>query len=82
MKHPYEGLGPEVILDAVAAVGQSPDGHLLKLNSYENRVFQIGIDDAPPIIGKFYRPGRWSDSPLSARRGSRGPSRSDGAHRR
>jgi Ser/Thr protein kinase RdoA (MazF antagonist) len=64
LKHPYQDLGPEVILDAVAAVGQSPDGHLLKLNSYENRVFQIGIDDAPPIIGKFYRPNRWSDAQI------------------
>jgi Ser/Thr protein kinase RdoA (MazF antagonist) len=64
LKHPYEGLTPELILDAVAAVGPSPDGHLLKLNSYENRVFQIGIDDAPPLVAKFYRPGRWSDAQI------------------
>ena len=41
-----------------------PDGHLLKLNSYENRVFQIGIDEAAPMVGKFYRPSRWSDAQI------------------
>jgi Ser/Thr protein kinase RdoA (MazF antagonist) len=64
LSHPYEGLTPDLILDAVDSVGLPPDGHLLKLNSYENRVFQIGIDDAPPIVGKFYRPGRWSDAQI------------------
>lgn len=64
MTHPYESLGPEVILDAVASTGHVPDGHLLALNSYENRVFQVGIDDAPPLIAKFYRPERWSDAAI------------------
>ncbi|XLM22453.1 phosphotransferase, partial [Chromobacterium piscinae] len=39
-------------------------GSLLALNSYENRVYQIGIDDAPPLIAKFYRPQRWSDAAI------------------
>ncbi len=64
MSHPYERLTPDLILDAVAAQGLQPDGHLLTLNSYENRVFQIGIDEQTPIIAKFYRPERWSDAAI------------------
>lgn len=64
MTHPYESLTPDVMLDAVASTGHQPDGHLLALNSYENRVVQIGIDDAPPLIAKFYRPERWSDDAI------------------
>ncbi len=59
--HPYASLKPEVILDAVEATGLRADGRLLALNSYENRVYQIGIEDAAPVVGKFYRPGRWSE---------------------
>ena len=54
--HPYEQLSPDVILDVVESVGERPDGSFLALNSYENRVYQIGIEDAPPLIAKFYRP--------------------------
>ena len=61
MSHPYERLTPDLILDAVGSIGLSPDGHLLALNSYENRVLQIGIDDDTPVIAKFYRPDRWTD---------------------
>lgn len=64
MTHPYEALTPEMMLDAVADQGVVPDGHLLALNSYENRVFQVGIEDAEPIIAKFYRPQRWSDASI------------------
>ncbi len=64
MSHPYERLTPDLILDALAATGLSPDGHLLALNSYENRVFQVGIDDASPMVAKFYRPERWSDASI------------------
>jgi len=60
MSHPYERLTPDVVLDAVEAQGMRADGHILALNSYENRVYQIGIEDEPPIIAKFYRPQRWS----------------------
>ena len=52
------------MLEAVAANGLVPDGHLLALNSYENRVLQIGIDEQTPMIGKFYRPERWSDAAI------------------
>jgi len=64
LSHPYERLTPDLILDAVADVGLQPDGHLLALNSYENRVLQIGIADAEPMVAKFYRPQRWSDEAI------------------
>lgn len=65
MSHPYEALTPDCMLDAVAATGLHPDGHLLALNSYENRVFQVGIEDAPPMVAKFYRPERWDDAAIA-----------------
>lgn len=58
---PYSNLSPEVVLDAVEEVGFACDGRVLALNSYENRVYQIGIEDGEPVVCKFYRPGRWSD---------------------
>jgi len=61
---PYAGLTPDLVLDAVAACGLWPDGRLLALNSYENRVWQVGIEDEAPVIAKFYRPGRWSDAAI------------------
>lgn len=62
--HPYAELTPTLILDAVEREGYRCSGHLLALNSYENRVFQIGLEDAPPLVAKFYRPGRWSDAAI------------------
>lgn len=59
---PYAGLTPDVVLTAVEAVGLRCDGRLLALNSYENRVYRVGLDDAAPVVAKFYRPGRWSDA--------------------
>lgn len=61
---PYAGLTPDRILDAVENQGLACDGRLLALNSFENRVYQIGIEDAPPVVAKFYRPGRWSDAAI------------------
>jgi Ser/Thr protein kinase RdoA (MazF antagonist) len=61
---PFAGLGPEQILSAAEAFDLEPDGRFLALNSYENRVYQIGIEGASPIIAKFYRPGRWSDAAI------------------
>lgn len=58
--HPFERLTPDFILDAVESLGHWCDGRTLALNSYENRVYQVGIEDAEPLIAKFYRPGRWS----------------------
>lgn len=61
---PYASLTPDLVLDAVSACGLWPDGRLLALNSYENRVWQVGLEDATPVIAKFYRPGRWSDAAI------------------
>lgn len=62
--HPYDELKPEVVLDAVDSLGLVTDGRLLPLNSYENRVYQVGIDEAQPIIAKFYRPERWTNAQI------------------
>lgn len=58
--HAYQKLTPDTILNAVDSQGYRCDGRLLALNSYENRVYQVGIDDDTPVIVKFYRPERWS----------------------
>ena len=62
---PYAGLVPACVLDAVEAVGYRSDGRLLALPSYENRVFQIGLEDGGFIVAKFYRPARWSDAAIA-----------------
>ena len=61
---PYADLGPDAVLDAVESLGFACDGRVLALNSYENRVYRIGIEDAAPLVAKFYRPGRWSDAAI------------------
>lgn len=58
----YNALTPDIALDAMEGIGTVPDGRLLALNSYENRVYQVGLEDAPPVIAKFYRPQRWTDA--------------------
>jgi hypothetical protein len=61
---PYSGLTPNRALDALASVGLQPDGRLLALGSYENRVYQAWMDEGPPLVAKFYRPARWSDAQI------------------
>jgi Ser/Thr protein kinase RdoA (MazF antagonist) len=61
---PYADLTPDRVLDAVESLGWHVDGRLLALNSYENRVYQVGIEDDAPLIAKFYRPRRWSDAAI------------------
>src|ERR1700739_1364677 len=61
---PFSGLTPEVVLDAAAAFGLDPDGRLFALNSYENRVYQLGAGDTQLVL-KFYRPQRWSDAQIA-----------------
>jgi Ser/Thr protein kinase RdoA (MazF antagonist) len=61
---PYAELSPELVLDALEAVGYRCDGRILALNSYENRVYQIGIEESDPVVAKFYRPGRWTDAAI------------------
>jgi len=62
--HPYAALTPDVVLDALDGIGLRGDGRLLALGSYENRVYQLWIEDAAPVVAKFYRPGRWSDAQI------------------
>jgi Ser/Thr protein kinase RdoA (MazF antagonist) len=62
--HTFAGLNPEVVLDAIESVGLRPDGRLLALNSYENRVYRIGMEEGAPLVAKFYRPQRWSDEAI------------------
>lgn len=63
-QHPFALLTPDTVLDAVESIGLLSDARILTLNSYENRVFQVGIENAPPLIAKFYRPNRWSDEAI------------------
>jgi Ser/Thr protein kinase RdoA (MazF antagonist) len=60
----YSGLTPDTLLDAVDSCGYLTDGRFLALNSYENRVYQVGTENSTPVIAKFYRPGRWSTAAL------------------
>jgi Ser/Thr protein kinase RdoA (MazF antagonist) len=62
---PYAGLSPDAILDALEAAGFAPTGGLLELNSYENRVFQLELEDGSFVVAKFYRPERWSDEQIA-----------------
>lgn len=64
MSHAYERLTPDLVLDAVESCGHLSDARVLALNSYENRVYQVGIEGESPLIAKFYRPGRWSDDQI------------------
>jgi len=64
MTAPFGPLTPDFVLSAVEATGLFCDGRLLTLNSYENRVYQVGIEDAAPVVAKFYRPARWSDEAI------------------
>lgn len=61
---PYAELTPDKILQAVESEDLLCDGRMLALNSYENRVYQIGIEGGDPLIAKFYRPGRWSNAAI------------------
>jgi Ser/Thr protein kinase RdoA (MazF antagonist) len=62
--HPFASLGPERVLDALDSVGLFADGRLLALNSYENRVCQVGMEEGAPVVVKFYRPQRWTDAAI------------------
>ncbi|HEX6154797.1 MAG TPA: serine/threonine protein kinase [Burkholderiales bacterium] len=62
--HPYAALTPEVVLDALDALGLRTDGRLSALSSYENRVYQVWLEEGPPVVAKFYRPARWSEAQI------------------
>lgn len=61
---PYADLTPECVLDAIESLGLHCDGRQLALNSYENRVYQVWLEDETPVVAKFYRPARWSDAQI------------------
>jgi len=63
-KHPFQQLTPDFVMDAVESQGFRCDCRNLTLNSYENRVYQVGIEDSKPLIAKFYRPNRWTDQQI------------------
>ena len=67
--HPYDRLTPDVVIAAVESCGRLCDRRILALNSYENRVYQVGIEAGAPVIAKFYRPGRWSDAAIREEHG-------------
>ena len=60
----YSDLDPQQVLESLDAVGLRGDGRVLQLNSYENRVFQVFLEDGSAVVAKFYRPGRWSDAQI------------------
>jgi len=70
--HPYDALTPDAVLNAVDSIAPTiknfssgrTDGRQLALNSYENRVYQVGMDDSEALVVKFYRPERWSDEAI------------------
>ena len=64
LSHPYTRLTPDHVIDAVESTGRLSDARILALNSYENRVYQVGIEDEDPVIVKFYRPERWSSQQI------------------
>ncbi|HRD72189.1 MAG TPA: serine/threonine protein kinase [Aquimonas sp.] len=63
-KRPFEGLDPDTVLRAVESLGLRTDGRVMALNSFENRVFRVGVEDAAPVVAKFYRPQRWSNAAI------------------
>lgn len=62
--HYFAGLTPDMVLSAVESRGWLCTGSQLALNSYENRVYQVGIEDSEPLVVKFYRDRRWSDQQI------------------
>lgn len=66
--HPYDALTPDCVLDALSALGLWPDGRLQALGSYENRVYQIHLDEPvqghSKLVAKFYRPNRWNEAQI------------------
>jgi Ser/Thr protein kinase RdoA (MazF antagonist) len=64
MTLPFATLTPDCLLSALESIGLLPDGRLLALNSYENRVYQVGMDEGPPLVVKFYRPDRWPEAAI------------------
>ena len=61
---PFDSLHPGAVFEAAESIGLDPSGRLFALNSYENRVYQLGDEDGALWVLKFYRPARWSDAQI------------------
>ncbi|MDD2925581.1 serine/threonine protein kinase [Rhodoferax sp.] len=62
--HPYQHLTPDLVQDALASIGLYGDGRQTALSSYENRVYQLHLEDGAVVVAKFYRPGRWHEAQI------------------
>lgn len=62
--HPYQALTPDVVQDALASIGLYGDGRQMALSSYENRVYQLHLEDGTVVVAKFYRPNRWNEAQI------------------
>ena len=62
--HPFDRLTPDAVLDALSSIGLEGSGQLMALSSYENRVYQVQLDDGRSVVAKFYRPQRWTDAQI------------------
>jgi len=60
----YARLSPDEVLNSIELFGQQCDGRLLALNSYENRVYRVGLENGQSLVAKFYRPGRWTNDAI------------------
>lgn len=56
----FFNLTPDIVIDAVEESGFKPTGHCMALNSFENRVFDLKLEDNTHLVAQFYRPGRWN----------------------
>jgi Ser/Thr protein kinase RdoA (MazF antagonist) len=65
LEHDYNALDPDAVLQAVESVGCRASGRMLALNSYENRVYRIELEEGRPLVAKFYRPDRWRDEAIA-----------------
>ena len=63
-EQPFAGLTPDVVIESLERLGIECDGRLFALNSYENRVYQVGVGAQEMRVLKFYRPGRWTDAQI------------------
>lgn len=62
--HPFSTLSQDRIIDWMESLGVYSDYRIYPLNSYENRVYRVGIEDSNPVVLKAYRPGRWSEAQI------------------
>jgi len=61
----FGALTPDAVINAVEdALGVRCSSLCRPLNSYINRVYEVGLDAGGFVVAKFYRPGRWSREAL------------------